>query len=218
MTLAIIQSRLGSSRLPRKVTEKIGRKTMLHHVSERANAIRGVDMVTIATPGCALHLGENDVLGRFAHVLRMDYPSADVVMRLTGDCPLLAPDLAEEVLALYRETKGCEYAWIDTRPEQKGWPDGVDVEVFSRKALLWAEREATDKYDREHCTPWIRRHVKTMELRSPLDYSDIKWSVDTAEDLERVRAIYAQLPPDDYTFKTTLQAHWRAVGACISKA
>lgn len=203
--LCVIQARLGSKRLPNKILEPINGRPLIEHVVKRASAIGGVDQVVLAMPDAAPHLHENDVLGRFAHVVSQ-YPDADKVVRITGDCPLLAPDLAEQVLCLYRETPHVEYAWIDTRPINKGWPDGVDVEVFSRAALLWAQREADDAHDREHVTPWIRRHCKVATLLPEGDYSWLKISVDTAEDLERVRAMAAVLEPNDYAFPSTVKA------------
>ena len=195
MTLCVIQARLGSSRFPRKALADLGGKPLIRHVVERASAIRGVGEVVLAVPErevvalcyCSHVVGpmvaEDDVLGRFAAV-RAYYPEADTVMRLTGDCPLLDPRIAEQVLALYRATPGCEYAW-NVAP---GYIDGTDVEVFSAAALRWAHRCATDPYDREHVGPWIRRHCKVATLL-PDAPSTLKTSVDTPDDLERVRTL-----------------------------
>lgn len=184
--LAIIQCRLGSTRFPRKVLADLHGKPVIQHVIERAQQILGVDDVIVAPPTIYGYLGhENDVLGRFAHVV-MQSPDADVIMRLTGDCPLLEPEVCARVLDLYHATPNCEYAWTNT--PDGAWPDGLDCEVFSRSALLWAHREATDPADREHCTPWLRRHVKVASLPPDPKYRGWpKLSIDTPEDLERVR-------------------------------
>lgn len=180
-------------------------------------AILSVDHVIVAVPkgegmgytwATEIDGPVEDVLGRFARVLER-WPEADPIVRVTADCPLLAPDIAQQVLVLYHDTPHCEYAW-NVAP---GYVDGTDIEVFSRDALLWAQREARDPYDREHVTPWIRRHCKVATLFPEADYSMHKWSVDDRSDLERVRAIAALLPPNDYRFATTL----KAAEACISK-
>ncbi len=185
MVLAIIQARLGSTRFPRKVLAKMNDgRTVLAHVMERANLIRGVDRVRVAWP--FIYDGdENDVLGRFAHVATWT-PEADTIMRLTADCPLLDPDVCARVLDLYRAAD-CQYAWTDT---SKGdWPDGLDCEVFSRQLLGQCADVASDPADREHVTSWMRRgNAMTVSLRPDPAYAGWpKLSIDTPEDLERVR-------------------------------
>jgi spore coat polysaccharide biosynthesis protein SpsF (cytidylyltransferase family) len=131
-------------------------------------------------------LDENDVLGRYAQIMAKldDY---DTVCRITGDCPMLSPRVAEQVIALYRADPHVEYA-SNIAP---GYVDGEDVEVFSAEALAWAHRCATKPYDREHVTSWIRRNVKTATL-PPRDVRyGVKTSVDTIDDLERVRQLMA---------------------------
>lgn len=205
MTLGIVQARLGSSRLPRKALMEIGGGAIIQRVIDRAKQVRGVDRVVLACPaqdasgfGGVLSGGnaiivvscpEDDVLQRFALVLER-YPNHDTVMRITGDCPLIDPLVCERVLALYRSTPGCEYAWTNTRDGE--WPDGLDCEVFSASALRRAHRDAKHPSDREHVTSWIRRHhtVGGRTVGLPPDPVYRGWpkvSVDTLEDLERVR-------------------------------
>ena len=206
MTLIGIQVRTNSSRLPGKAKAMIGGKPMLQHVIERAKQIP-VDspkMVMVLTTGqedddwvvdlCrVLHISHYrgqpvDVLARYAHAacnLEMEgREGRDAVMRLTGDCPLLDPFVSSQVLQLYLRS-GADYA-SNTRE----WPDGLDTEVFSAELLFEAGKNATTAEDREHVTPWIRRHGTCEEV--PLDPSrrEIKWSVDTQEDLELVREVY----------------------------
>lgn len=196
-TVAIIQARLGSTRLPGKALMDVGGKPLLQHVVERAMEIRGVDQVIIATRSaedahafvaglnvdplnvCAFpELDEADVLKRFAAVAQLT--QAEAIVRLTGDCVLLDPCIAHMVLKLYRETSGCHYA-SNVAP---GYIDGTDVEVFSRWAIDAADAHATDLFDREHVSPWVKRHALCATL-API----LKTSVDTLEDLERVRAM-----------------------------
>jgi len=200
MTLAIIQARLGSTRLPRKTLMDIGGKPMIQHVVERVQQIRGVDVVVLAVPhGEAAFLpwapivvapavDEADVLGRFAAIVA-SHPDADPIMRISGDCPLLSPAICAQVLQLYQQTPGCHYAWNVAR----GYVDGEDCEVVSREALLCAHAWARGPFDREHVTPWVRRNVDVATLPATLRTGrrepPRKTSVDTLEDLERVRQL-----------------------------
>jgi spore coat polysaccharide biosynthesis protein SpsF (cytidylyltransferase family) len=197
VTICVIQARLGSTRFFRKALADLAGKPVIQHVVDRAKQIDGVGEVVVAWPaidfGHVPHLGvaqcfvagrEVDVLGRYARVVER-YPEAEVIVRITGDCPLLDPAIAEEVIALLDSDRDAEYA-SNIAP---GYVDGEDVEVFSRAALEWAAREATDLYDREHVTPWIRRHCKTATLLPATSNAKPKTSIDTPEDLERVRAM-----------------------------
>lgn len=224
MTVGIVQARFGSSRLPGKAMQRIGGRPMLWHVLSRARAIKGLDCVVLATGRdernralCDLAASmriwwvagdDDDVLGRFAQVARLT--QAQVVMRLTGDCPLLAPDVCDRVLAEYRAHAPC-FATNDVRVS--GYPDGTDCEVFPAAALLEADRLlprlARWVHDaREHVTPEIRRRLPKWIVASDQgDWRHEKLSVDTAADLERVRHIYRHLQPaSSQTLTATLAA------------
>jgi spore coat polysaccharide biosynthesis protein SpsF len=195
--LAIVQARLGSTRFPRKALADLGGRPLITHVVDRVRQVRGVDAIVLAVPhrdfdalwpmvlsGVSCHgpdVPEDDVLARFVAVAAM-YPQCDTIMRVTGDCPLWDPREGERVLALYQSIHGCEYAW-NVAP---GYVDGEDCEVFSRAALLQAHWHATGE-DREHVTPWIRKHYPVATAMPFSDRRHLKTSVDTLEDLERVR-------------------------------
>jgi spore coat polysaccharide biosynthesis protein SpsF len=215
-TICVIQARAGSARFPKKVSADLHGKSVLHHVSLRCIGIAGVDEVIVALPrseqrlfpierpdryvlvlDSEMRVGSpevelmfvpvdvNDVLGRFAWVIGQR-PECQTVLRVSSDCPLIDPEVCAQVLERFRSIDGCEYCWTDTHSGQ--WPDGLDVEVFSRDLLMRAHAEATDPSDREHVTPWMRRHVYVESLPAHPRYSDWpKLSVDTPEDLERVR-------------------------------
>ena len=201
VVIAIIQARLGSERFPRKMLADLCGRPVIRHVVDRALQIHGVDRVIVATPSWAdmLAIGavlpederlsvfcaaveENDVLGRFVAALE-SYPECDTVMRLTGDTPLLQPNVCERVLAL---EDGTEYCWTDTHSGE--WPDGLDCEVFPRRLLTAAHEQATDPSHREHVTSWMREHAAVFALPPDPDYAGwLKCSIDTEEDLEVVR-------------------------------
>lgn len=196
MILCIIQCRLGSTRFPRKALADLHGKPIVAHVVERVRQIDGIDAAVLAVPhrdilslsgfGVAVHgpnVAETDVLGRFAKVVEY-YVDADVIVRITADCPLLNPRIAEEVIALF-DAIPCDYA-SNIAP---GYVDGEDVEVFTRSALLKAHLWATEQEDREHVTPWMRRNLQTVMLAPETPDPKPKTSIDTPEDLRRVSAL-----------------------------
>lgn len=177
-------------------------RPVLSHVLERAQQIRGVDRVVLALssadmttplgawarqrqPFYAMSPAPNDVLGRF--MLAATALDADVIMRLTGDCPMLNPRVCEQVLQLYHVAY-CDYAWTNTH--NGDWPDGWDCEVFSYQALTQAHACAKDAADREHVGSYMRREMRVAALRPDPRYRGMaKMSIDNEEDLCRVRAL-----------------------------
>jgi spore coat polysaccharide biosynthesis protein SpsF (cytidylyltransferase family) len=195
--LAIVQSRIGSSRLPEKALADINGKPMIQHVVERVLMVAGARVV-LAVPyhereryeslglGVDVFSAENqatdDVLGRFAAVALAN-EGIGPIMRVCGDCPMWSPSIGERVLGLFVSRAGvADYA----SNVAGGYEDGTDVEVFTRYALFEADRHATSEHDRQHVTPWIRRHA-TWATLYPDSEATRKTSVDTTEDLERVR-------------------------------
>lgn len=207
--VAVVQARLGSSRLPGKALEEIAGRPMLAHVLTRAAAVRGVDQVVLATTvkpeddaladlarslGIVATRGKvDDVLDRF-HAALLEHP-AEVVVRLTGDCPLLDPRVVELVLDAHVRSAGTVDYVSNVDPPT--YPDGLDTEVFSRQSLERAWREARLPSDREHVTTYIRDHpdrFRRANVAHPDDLSAHRWVVDTRADLAFARQVYAGLP------------------------
>jgi glutamate-1-semialdehyde 2,1-aminomutase/spore coat polysaccharide biosynthesis protein SpsF len=209
-TVAIIQARMGSNRLPGKVLTDLGGKPVLAWVVRAARATLGVDDVWVATSIAAaddsidawcqtncvpVYRGsEGDVLDRFAGATKAS--DADVVVRLTADCPLLDPTVMAQTIRL-RAVTGVDYA---SNVDPPTWPDGLDCEVLTSMALLAAAAEATRASDREHVTPFVRnnRDRFTAEtLIAPLPgLAAERWTLDTPEDLTLLSALAARLPAD----------------------
>ncbi len=203
--VAVVQARLGSTRLPGKSSMDIAGKPMLARVLERARAIPGVDEVLLATTeetqdrslaaiasaeGVVSHFGSNrDVLDRVYQAARA--AGAAVVVRITGDCPLLDPQVSGAVIRKVDE--GCDYA---SNVHPPTFPDGLDTEAMTFEALACAWREARSPSDREHVTPFIWRHPSRFQLgnvTAETDRSALRWTVDDEADLEFVRGVYAAL-------------------------
>jgi len=199
-------------------------KTLLHHVVERAWQIKGVDKVVLNVPQQDLsefskagfdqfHGIENqeaDVLGSYLLVAREE--KADIIMRLTGDCPLLDPFLCERVLAMFK-CFGDPLVYCANDTVRSGFPDGTDCEVFSLLALQLACEQAKDPFEREHVTPWLRRVLPNYSILTPYGVylGRRKWSVDDRRDYETVCGIYSKMAPQKYTYEATCWAEdaWR---------
>ena len=202
-TVAIIQARMGSTRLPGKVLINIGGQTALCRVVRRLSRAELINEVIIATTtslpddaivaeAARLQVGvfrgsENDVMGRYLGATIEFF--ADAVVRITSDCPLIDPDLADDVLREFCRQKA-DFAFNDV-PDRL--PRGLDVEVFSRDALQKADSIADQPYQREHVTPVFYERpdlFKTVATRAKEDLSHYRWTLDTPQDLSLIRAIY----------------------------
>lgn len=209
MTGAIIQARMGSSRLPGKVLADIGGKPMLAYVTSRVSSATRVDQVVIATSrnagddriedwcrsaGVQCFRGdEHDVLDRYRGA--MEAFGFDVVARLTADCPLLDPAVIDRVVAEYFSG---EFDYVSNTIVPT-FPDGLDTEVVRRDALDRAWRDAVLPSEREHVTPYIWSRPQLFRLRNVTrepDLSHLRWTVDGPEDLEFVRRIYSHFDHD----------------------
>ena len=201
--ICVVQARMGSTRLPGKVLADLDGRPLLAFLLARLAPLK-VDHVVVATStsgaddtvaevaedaGAAVVRGpEDDVLARFALVLER-HP-ADAVIRLTADCPLTDPALVQHVADAWHDA-GADYA---SNTLVRTFPDGLDVEVVAADALRAAATEATDPFEREHVTPFVYRRpdrFRLADVRHPTDLSHLRWTVDTADDLDRVRRLVA---------------------------
>lgn len=208
--VAVVQARLGSTRLPGKALLDLAGRPMLAHVLARAVAVPGVDQVVLATTvspedgalaelaraaGIACVRGSvDDVLDRF-HAVLTAHP-ADAVVRITADCPLLDPEVSGRVVSEYRRRAG-ELDYV-SNVHPPTYPDGLDTEVITAPALERAWREASPGSDREHVTPYLWSRPERFRLANvggAEDLSGHRWTVDDARDLTFVREVYRRLAP-----------------------
>lgn len=210
MILALVQARMGSTRLPGKVLAEVAGQPLLWHVVHRARAAKRLDQVVVATSTspaddaiaafCAregipcFRGSEDDVLDRFHQAARRE--GAAIVVRITADCPLIDPEVIDRVVGAYLEG-GCDLA---SNALRYTYPDGLDTEVFSAAALERAWREARRPAEREHVTPYIRNsghfRLRGVENERDLSREAHRWTVDHPQDLAFVRAVYDALAPD----------------------
>jgi spore coat polysaccharide biosynthesis protein SpsF len=235
--VAIIQARMGSSRLPGKVLQEISGEPMLKRVVDRTRRASFVDEVVVATTtdasddpvagfcdanGVAHTRGSLfDVLDRYYQTARQF--EADVIVRVTGDCPVIDPDEIDLVVQQFIDT-GVDFAANRLPPPWgRTYPIGLDTEVCTRSALDRAWSKAKEKHQREHVMPYFYEGVDLQLINSHLaigisvrgfriallnhdpDYGALRWTVDTPEDLEFIRQVYARFDDrDDFTWKEML--------------
>ena len=219
-TVAIIQARIGGTRLPGKVLASILGRPMLQCQMERLERCRTLDSIVIAIPDTsandmlaelcftwnyALYRGsETDVLGRYLGAA--EAADADTVVRVTADCPLIDPGVIDDCVRLFQRGGATGPFDFVANNLQPTFPHGLDCEVMSRGTLAIAEAKATTAYDREHVTPWITRadaggaFLRLGNLACPTgNLSRYRLTVDYPEDLAVIRAIYERFGPGYFT-------------------
>lgn len=205
--VVIIQARFGSTRLPGKILKHLGSQSALHHVLNRCLAIEGIDAVCCAIPDskendvivdeaakCDVQISrgsEADVLSRY-HKAAVE-TNADIIIRVTSDCPLVDPKVVAATLELFEQEK----ADFASNNEPRSWPHGLDCEVFSMEWLDRANEQAKESFEREHVGPYIRNHpevkkVNLLALEPGLE--KYRWTLDTPEDFTFLKTLFTKYP------------------------
>jgi spore coat polysaccharide biosynthesis protein SpsF len=213
--LVIIQARMSSSRLPGKVLKNLNQKPLLQWMIERVQRCEEVDKIVIATSTsndddaisewCNNHnihcyRGELDnVLARFYHAAT--YYQADIIIRLTADCPIIDPKVIDEHIRFYRQNN---YDYVSNGPEMT-YPDGMGVEVFSYLTLQKVFQQATLASEKEHVTAFIYNHPKEFRLYNFKYHQDFSWirvTVDYPEDFTLIeKLVNGLLPNNEFTLE-----------------
>jgi spore coat polysaccharide biosynthesis protein SpsF len=235
----IVQARMTSTRLPGKILKKVLGKSLLEYQIERLRRVKLADEIVIATtinetdePVVKLcnsvsvpyfRGSEEDVLSRYYETAKAH--QADLIARVTSDCPLIDPEVIDRVIKFYIDHQ-TKYDYVSNCLERT-YPRGMDTEVFSFKVLQEAFLEATALPDREHVTPFIHRQPQRYSLAS-VNYSenqsDHRWTVDTPEDFQLIKkiieVIYPKLP--DFTLRDCLNLleknpEWSTINAHVQQ-
>ena len=215
--VGIIQARMGSTRLPGKILRDIGGETMLARVVRRTQRARALSQVVVATTkspaddvvvsacerlGVAVFRGaEQDVLDRYYWAAQAH--QAEAVVRITSDCPLVDPRVTDKVIEAHL-ISSADYTCSGV---EGGFPRGLDTEILNFKTLERACYEAQKDNEREHVTPYIYLHPEIFNLKSvqatgKLMRPDLRFTVDTEEDLKLIKEIYKRLYADGQVFYT----------------
>jgi len=206
--VALVQARMGSTRLPGKVLKPIVNKPMIELLLTRLSQSNELDEIVVAASeevqndklqSVVESLGyqctrgsEKDVLNRFYESAKL--LKADVVVRITGDCPLVDSGLIDKCIQGYKNSKVDYFSNVDPA----SYPDGLDIEVMSFASIERANNETDSEFDREHVTPYIRNSdsFSKSSMTHIEDLSNQRWSVDEPEDLVVVTNIFEHFSPN----------------------
>jgi glutamate-1-semialdehyde 2,1-aminomutase len=217
-TVAIVQARMGSTRLPNKVMKRVGGTPMIELLLRRLTRSTEIDEIVVATTENDRDLplvdfvrtlgfrciqgSESDVLDRYYQAAVQ--AEAEVVVRITGDCPLIDPALVDRAIQTFR-LDGVDYLSNTSPPS---YPDGLDTEVFTMSALERAWRETGEAFDREHVTPYLRRPglFRHSSIRHGEDLSALRWTVDEQADFDVVNGVFSHFAPEvHFTWQQVLE-------------
>lgn len=208
--IAIVQARMGSTRLPNKVMKRINDKPMIELLLKRLAQAKTLSKIVVATStdsknlplvqhvqqlGFACEQGsENDVLERYLQAARKH--QADIIIRITGDCPLVDPSLVDKTVQAFLEKK-VDYL---SNVAPATYPDGLDIEVFTLKALEQSATETNSEFDHEHVTPYLRNSGKFTQASvvNDQDLSALRWTVDEPADFEVITNVFNHFAPNIY--------------------
>jgi len=218
--VAIVQARMGSTRLPNKVMKEISGIPIIEILLSRLSHASELDQIIVATSTneinlplveCVERLGycceqgsEDDVLNRYFQSAMKH--SADVIVRITGDCPLVDHGLVDEIIYKFKSLN-VDYLSNNNPPT---YPDGLDIEVFSFKALKKANNEACSLFDREHVTPYLRNKsiFTSSVIKNSEDLSSLRWTVDEDIDFYVIDKVFQYFHPRiDFTWKEVLKLY-----------
>ena len=216
--VVIVQARMGSTRLPNKVMKTIAGVPMIEVLLTRLARAAEVDEIVVATSEAphnqpladhVARLGyrccrgsEDDVLARFVEAAHE--AGANVVVRITGDCPLVDPVLVDECIRRFR----AEYVDYFSNTNPPTYPDGMDIEVVTLAALEEAMRESDKQFDHEHVTPYVREssQFKKAGMQNKEDLSALRWTVDEPTDFEVISNVFAHFSPNiDFSWQQVLE-------------
>jgi spore coat polysaccharide biosynthesis protein SpsF len=218
--VAIIQARMGSTRLPGKVLKNLCGQSVLARVVNRTRRARLLNEVVVATTDQpaddavvresgrlsipCFRGNEADVLDRYYRAAQ--HCAAESVVRITSDCPLIDPELIDATIQAFLYQKA-DYA---TNSLVITYPRGLDVEVLTAEALGSAWHEALESYQRAHVTPYLYEHPERFQIASLTSDEDLghhRWTLDTPEDWELIEAIYTDCSGgrDDFSWRQVLE-------------
>lgn len=213
--VAIIQARMGSTRLPGKVMKEILGKPVILWDLDRISLSKLVDEIVVAIPYgeendvivdmineyndkiVTIRGSEDDVLDRYYQAAVQT--NADIVVRITSDCPLIDPVVIDNVIEHFLDNN-CDYC---SNSLTRTYPRGLDTEVFSFKVLGEVWNKAKKDYEREHVTPYIIENMdkfKLLNVANDIDFSHLRWTLDTKDDFEFISAVYKRIYPKKQLF------------------
>lgn len=217
--VALVQARMGSTRLPGKVLADVAGAPLLERCLRRLSRAETLDEVVVATSSSprddklaewcdaagwrCVRGSEDDVLGRFADAARV--VAANVVVRICGDCPLMEPSIVDRVV---RALQGADADYASNFFPRRTFPRGLDVEALSREVLDRLAAEDANPEWREHVTEYLLHHpdrFRIAAIENEEDLSHLRWTVDEPADLELVRRVVSHFGHDRFTWNSVCE-------------
>jgi glutamate-1-semialdehyde 2,1-aminomutase len=213
--VAIVQGRLNSNRLPNKVIEKINSKSVTEIIYERLKCSKFINDIIFAVPRnetkyssylkkkkIRFYLGnENNVLKRYFDCAKKN--SADIIIRITADCPLVDSQIIDNMIKIFKKNKNLD---LLTNYSPPSYPDGLDVSIFNFKTLKKTFLSAKTIFDQEHVVPFMLKSklIKKKNIKCKLDLKHLRWTLDEKEDLEVLREIFKNFKTNTFSWKKVL--------------
>ena len=213
--VAIVQGRLNSNRLPNKVIEKINSKSVTEIIYERLKCSKFINDIIFAVPRnetkyssylkkkkIRFYLGnENNVLKRYYDCAKKN--SADIIIRITADCPLVDSQMIDNMIKIFKKNKNLD---LLTNYSPPSYPDGLDVSIFNFKTLKKTFLSAKTIFDQEHVVPFMLKSklIKKKNIKCKLDLKHLRWTLDEKEDLEVLREIFKNFKTNTFSWKKVL--------------
>jgi len=238
-TVIVVQARMGSTRLPGKHLKQVLGRPLLSYLVERLRRVKLANEIVLATTTKPLddqlvdfsrdeklpffRGSEEDVLDRYYQTAKKF--QADTIVRISGDCPLIDPEVIDNVINYFLQAQpSLDYA---SNTLQRTFPRGMDTEVFSFESLEKVARDAQKPEEREHVTPFYYLHpdqFKIGSVQSEKDGSRFRWTVDTEEDFKLIKTILEEIYPKNPTFTLNdllelfkLHPEWMKINAHIQQ-
>ncbi|MDD5006649.1 MAG: glycosyltransferase family protein [Candidatus Omnitrophica bacterium] len=204
MIYAFIQARMNSRRLPGKVLMQICEKTVLEHIIERVKCAKLIDKIIVATSineendaienlckqlnTLYFRGSEDDVIERFKGAVKaFGIKDNDSIVRITGDCPLVCPDLIDVIISHHDDND------LTTNCIRRTFPDGLDIEVFKAGILKRPDFHKINFFEKEYDINFLWSGFKVLAIVQKQNLSSLRWTLDTADDFEFIKNIYEKL-------------------------
>ena len=200
---AFIQARQTSKRLPNKIFLKLNKISVLENIYFRLNKSKILDDIFFLIPSNSKNLvlkkflkkkkfpflcgSENNVLNRF-YKASIKFKS-DIIVRITADCPLIDYKLMDNMIKKFLISKNVDYL---SNTLIRSFPVGLDVEIFSKKTLHFASKNAKSSFDLEHVTPYIKKNFRTLNFLNNQNFSKLRWTLDTMEDYIKLEKMFSK--------------------------
>ena len=212
---AFIQARQTSKRLPNKIFLKLNKHTILKNIYLRLKKSKFLNNIVYLIPKNSNNTklknylkskkykffcgDEHNVLKRYHDALKMFNP--DVIVRITSDCPLVDYRLLDKMISKFLKFKNIDYF---SNTIKRSFPDGLDIEIFTKNALKITYKKAKKKYDLEHVTPYMQKNLKVSNFQNDKNYSKLRWTLDTMEDYNKLNNMFEK-------FKLKTSYSWKKI-------